>query len=189
MMDAPVDGRVMEEMKKEQVRRSGRYTIAPPPALSTPPVALGEGETLLEYRKPRMFAYTPLLFGSLFGMVLFVLFALSGNVAAILLGAAIWAGLFWFLRERYWRRAGCWFTDLRLIIDDGSRVHMVPYGEVALSSIAIEADGLLFSTVYGKEFILRGLGNPGGLADFLMRMGREAGSRSPVRPPPGRPSS
>jgi len=172
MMDAPDDGRVMEEMKKEQVRQSGRYTIAPPPALSPPPVALGEGETLLEYRKPRMFAYTPLLFGTLFGMVLFVLFALSGNAVAILLGAAIWAGLFWFLRERYWRRAGYWFTSGRLLIDDGSRVSMVPYDEIARSSIALEEDGLLFSTVYGKEFVLRGLGNPGGMADFLMRMGR-----------------
>jgi hypothetical protein len=189
MMDAPVDGRVMEELRKEQVRQSGRYAISPPPALAPAPVALEDGERLLEYRKPRMFAYTPLLFGTLFGLVLFVLFLLSGNIAAILLGAAIWAGLFWFLRERYWRRAGCWFTDQRLIIDDGSRVHMIPYGEVALSSLALEADGLLFSTVYGKEFILRGLGNPAMLAGFLMRMGREAGPRFPVRPPPGRPSS
>lgn len=177
-MSAGIDmTRVQEEMRKEQVRQGGGYAINPPPALAPAPVALGEGERLLEYRKPRQFAYTPLLFGTLFGMMLFVLFALSGNVVAIVLGAAIWAGLFWFLRERYWRRAGYWFTDMRLIMDDGSRVHMVPYGEIALSSMAIEADGLIFSTVYGKEFILRGLGNPAGLADFLMKMGR-AGKRT-----------
>jgi hypothetical protein len=181
--------RVSEEMRKEQVRQGGGYTIAPPPALAPAPVALEDGERLLEYRKPRMFSYTPLLFGTLFGMVLFALFALSGNAVAVLLGAGIWAGLFWFLRERYWRRAGYWFTDRRLILDDGSRIHMVPYGEVALSSLALESDGLIFSTVYGKEFILRGLGNPGGLADFLMRMGREARPGSPGRPPPARPSS
>ncbi len=173
--------KVGEEMRKEEVRRSGRYTIAPPPALAPPPVALEEGEHLLEYRKPRMFAYTPLVFGTLFGMVLFVLFALSGNVVAIILGAGIWAGLFWFLRERYWRRAGYWFTSLRLLIDDGSRVSMVPYNEIAKSSITLEEDGLLFATVYGKEFILRGLGNPGGMADFLMRIGREAEGKNDVR--------
>ncbi len=54
---------------------------------------------------------------------------------------AAWAGLFWFLRERYWRRAGYWFSSARLIIDDGSRVFMVPYEEIALSSLALEADG------------------------------------------------
>ena len=86
--------KVQEEMRKEQVRQGGSYAIAPPPALAPSPVALEEGEQLLEYRKPRPFAYTPLLFGTLFGLVLFVLFALSGNVVAILLGAAIWAGLF-----------------------------------------------------------------------------------------------
>ena len=189
-MSADMDkSRVQEEMRKEQVRESGSYTIAPPPALAPPPVALEEGEQLLEYRKPRPFAYTPLLFGTLFGLVLFVLFALSGNVVAILLGAAIWAGLFWFLRERYWRRAGYWFSSARLIIDDGSRVFMVPYEEVARSSIALEADGLLFSTVYGKEFILRGIGNPGMIAEFLMRAARPSGQRSPGRPLSGRPSS
>lgn len=181
--------RVQEEMRKVEIRQSGRYTIAPPPTVAAPPIALDEGEQLLEYRKPRPFAYTPLLFGTLFGLVLFLLFLLSGNVVAILLGAAIWGGLYWFLRTRYYRRAGYWFTSARLIIDDGSRISMVPYGEIALSSIAIEEDGLMFATVYGKEFIVRGVGNPGRIADFLMRTGRAARLDSPGRPPPGRQSS
>jgi len=181
--------RVQVEMRKEEIRQSGRYTIAPPVTVAPPPIALDESEQLLEYRKPRPFAYTPLLFGTLFGLVLFVLFLLSGNVVAILLGAAIWGGLYWFLRTRYYRRAGYWFTSARLIIDDGSRISMVPYGEIALSSIAIEEDGLMFATVYGKEFIVRGVGNPGRIADFFMRMGKPAQARSDGRPPPGRPSS
>jgi len=181
--------RVQEELKKDEVRQSGQYTIAPPPTVAAPPIALDESEQLLEYRKPRQLAYTPLLFGTLFGLVLFVLFLLSGNIVGIMLGAAIWAGLYWFLRTRYYRRAGYWFTSIRLLVDDGSRVSMVPYDEIATSSIAIEEDGLLFSTVYGKEFIIRGVGNPGQIADFLMRMGRAMRARSPGRPPPGRPSS
>jgi len=181
--------RVQEEMRKEELRQSGQYTIAPPAMVAAPPVALDEGERLLEYRKPRPFAYTPLLFGTLFGLVLFVLFLLSGNVVGILLGAAIWAGLYWFLRTRYYRRAGYWFTNARMLVDDGSRISMVPYEEIALSSIAIEEDGLLFATVYGKEFIVRGVGNPGKIADFLMRMGRESRARLAGRPQSGRPSS
>jgi hypothetical protein len=180
---------VQEEMRKEGLRQSGQYTIAPPPTVAAPPIPLEENEQLLEYRKPRPLAYTPLLFGTLFGLVLFVLFLLSGNIVGMLLGAAIWAGLYWFLRTRYYGRAGYWFTSARILVDDGSRVSMVPYDEIALSSIALEEDGLLFATVYGKEFILRGVGNPGGIADFLMRMGRGTRARSPGRPPPGRPSS
>lgn len=189
-MSAGVDmGRVQEEMRKEQVRQSGRYRIAPPPEVAPPPVALEEGERLLEYRKPRPFSYTPLLFGTLFGMVLFALFAMSGNIVAMLLGAAIWGGLFWFLRERYWRRAGYWFTSERLLIDDGSRIFLVPYEEIAPSSLALESDGLLLSTVHGREFILRGIGRPADIASFLTRAGRAARGRWPGRPLSGRPSS
>jgi len=84
--------RVQEEMRREEIRQGGQYTIAPPATFAAPPIALDESEQLLEYRKPRPFAYTPLLFGTLFGLVLFVLFLLSGNAVAILLGAAIWGG-------------------------------------------------------------------------------------------------
>lgn len=173
---------VQEEMEKERVRRSGRYAVAPPPAVAAPPIALGDGEQLLEYRKPAPWAYTPLLFGTLLGLVLFALFALSGNAAGMLLGAAIWAGLYLFLRARYWRRAGYWFTSARLLIDDGSRVSMLPYEEIAPSSIVLEGDGLALATVHGKEFVVRGAGDPGKIADFLIRMGRELRAAGPPRP-------
>jgi len=189
MTNGSDSAKVQEEMKREQIRQSGRYSIAPPPAVAPPPVALDDGEELLEYRKPRPFAYTPLLFGTLFGLVLFLMFLMSGNIVAIALGAAIWGGLHWFLRTAYYRRAGYWFTGTRLIIDDGSRVSMVPYEEIALSSIVLEEDGLLFSTIYGREFIVRGTGNPGNTADFLMRKGRERRAGSPGHPLSGRPSS
>jgi hypothetical protein len=155
------------------VAAPGGTTIRPPAAYAPPPIKLEEGEELLEYKKPRPFAYAPLLFGTLFGAVLFLLFLASMNVAGIIFGIAILGGLYYVLRYRYYNRVGYWFTSGRIIVDDGTRIQMVPYDEIALSSLAFEQDSVLFSTIYNKELILRGVGDSEAIVRFLSKRGKE----------------
>jgi len=149
------------------------FAIKPPTSYAPPPIALEDGEELLEYKKPRAFAYAPLLFGTLFGAVLLLLFLASGNPAGMIFGFVIFGGLFYVLRYRYYVRVGYWFTSGRIIVDDGTRIQMVPYDEIARSSLAFEQDTVLFTTVYHKEFILRGVGDAESIVRFLSRKGRE----------------
>jgi hypothetical protein len=146
-----------------------------PPSYRPPPIGLEEGEQMLEYRKPRPFAYSPLLYGTVLGAVLFLLFLASGNIAGAILGIAIWGGLYYVLRYRYYARVGYWFTSERILVDDGTRVQMVLYDELALSSLAFEEDSLLVSTVFGREIILRGVGDTESVVRFLMKRCRRSG--------------
>lgn len=128
------------------------------PAASTDrmPFTLDKGELLLAAEKPRFLSYTPALFAMGIGGMIFIIFLLAG---AFIIGLVILVALVVLVRWRLWTKAGYWFTDRRIIINDGSKTMMIPYDEIALSSLAFDNAGLMFSTVYGREHAIRGVKN------------------------------
>ena len=121
------------------------------------PVYMDDDEKFVDFRKPGFWSYTPSVFAAAFGFVLFILFTLGGAFVGFMIGLGILMALMAFVRFRLWKRTGYWFTNLKLVIHDGSRTRLVPYDEIALSSLAFEGQDCMFSTVYHQEIVLKGI--------------------------------
>ena len=138
------------------------------------PVYMDDDERFVDFRKPGFWSYTPSVFSFAFGLVLFVLFTAGGAFLGFLLGLLIWVGLMLFVRTRLWKRTGYWFTSHKLVIHDGSKTRLVPYDEIALSSLAFEGQDCMFSTVYHQEIVLKGILDMDQVVAFISRKVKEA---------------
>lgn len=121
------------------------------------PVFMDEDETFVDYRKPGFWAYSPSVFAVFFGLVLLVLFTAGGGLIGLIIGAIIFITMFWLVRSRLWARTGYWFTNHKIVVHDGSRIRLIPYDEIALSSLSFEGEDCMFNTVYHQEVVLKGI--------------------------------
>ena len=147
------DGMTVPEVK--QVAPAPAATVAAPAlvqkapqAIPPIPVYMDDDERFVDFRKPGFWSYTPSVFAAAFGFVLFILFTLGGAFVGFMIGLGILMALMAFVRFRLWKRTGYWFTNLKLVIHDGSRTRLVPYDEIALSSLAFEGQDCMFSTTH-----------------------------------------
>jgi hypothetical protein len=127
------------------------------PAIPRIPVYLDDSEKIVDFRKPGFWAYTPTLYLFFLGLAIVILFTLGGGLFGLMIGLVIMVVMMYFVRERLWARSGYWFTDHKIVIRDGSKVMLVPYEEIALSSLAFEGENCMFSTIYNKEIVLKGI--------------------------------
>lgn len=120
------------------------------------PVYMDEDEEFVDFRKPGFWAYPRTVFSLAFGIVLLILFTAGGLVVGFIIGAVILLVIVYMAR-RMWRKAGYWFTNSKLVIHDGSRIRLIPYDEIALSSLSFEGENCVFTTVHQQEVILNGI--------------------------------
>jgi hypothetical protein len=146
-------------------------TVEPIPPI---PVYMDDDEQFVDFRKPGFWSYTPSVFSFAFGFVLFILFTVGGGGAGFLIGLGILVGLMLFVRYRLWNKTGYWFTNLKLVIHDGSRTRLIPYDEIALSSLAFEGQDCMFTTVYHQEIVLKGIVDMDQVVAFIGRKVKEA---------------
>lgn len=146
------------------------------PALAIPPIPvyMDDDEKFVDFRKPGFWSYTPSVFAAAFGVVLFLLFTAGGAFVGFMIGLGILMALMAFVRFRLWNRTGYWFTNLKLVIHDGSRTRLVPYDEIALSTLAFEGQDCMFSTIYHQEIVLKGIVDMDQVVAFLSRRVKEA---------------
>jgi hypothetical protein len=137
------------------------------------PVYMDDDEKFVDFRKPGFWSYTPTVFSFAFGFVLFILFTVGGGGAGFLIGLMILVGLMLFVRYRLWKKTGYWFTNLKLVIHDGSRTRLIPYDEIALSSLAFEGQDCMFSTIYHQEIVLKGIVDMDQVVAFISRKAKE----------------
>jgi len=137
------------------------------------PVYMDDDEKFVDFRKPGFWSYTPTVFSFAFGFVLFILFTVGGGGAGFLIGLMILVGLMLFVRYRLWKKTGYWFTNHKLVIHDGSRTRLVPYDEIALSSLAFEGQDCMFTTVYNQEIVLKGIVDMDQVVAFISRKVKE----------------
>jgi|GEM_PF-6860977 len=149
----------------------GQKPVEPIPPI---PVYMDDDEKFVDFRKPGFWSYTPSVFSFAFGFVLFILFTAGGGGAGFLIGLGILVGLMLFVRYRLWNKTGYWFTNMKLVIHDGSRTRLVPYDEIALSSLAFEGQDCMFSTVYHQEIVLKGIVDMDQVVAFISRKVKEA---------------
>ena len=138
------------------------------------PVYMDDDERFVDFRKPGFWSYTPSVFSFAFGFVLFILFTAGGGGVGFLIGLGILVGLMLFVRYRLWNKTGYWFTNLKLVIHDGSRTRLIPYDEIALSSLAFEGHDCMFSTIYHQEIVLKGIVDMDQVVAFISRKAKEA---------------
>lgn len=134
-----------------------------------PPIVLEDYEKLLDYKKPKFRAYTPAVFGFCFGLVLWFLFTVGLGGAGCFGGIILWALLMIIIFFKFYKKTGYWFTSERIVIHDGSKIMIVPYNEIALSSISFEKDSAMFHTIYNKEFVLKGVENIENMIRFITK--------------------
>jgi hypothetical protein len=174
-----------------------KVPVPPPPLPNTPPVEMpvpgqkavelippipvymDDDEKFVDFRKPGFWSYTPTVFSFAFGFVLFILFTVGGGGLGFLIGLGILVGLMLFVRYRLWKKTGYWFTNLKLVIHDGSRTRLVPYEEIALSSLAFEGQDCMFSTIYHQEIVLKGIVDMDQVVAFISRKAKEARKGQP----------
>lgn len=149
----------------------GRATIEKLPPI---PVYMDDDERFVDFRKPGFWSYTPTIFSFSFGLVLFLLFTAGGGAGGFLLGLMILGGLVLFVRYRLWARTGYWFTNHKVVIHDGARTRLVPYDEIALSSLAFEGQDCMFQTVYHQEIVLKGIVDMDQVVAFISKKVKEA---------------
>lgn len=145
-----------------------------PQAIPPIPVYMDDDERFVDFRKPGFWSYTPSVFAAAFGIVLFILFTAGGAFVGFMIGLGILMALMAFVRFRLWKRTGYWFTNLKLVIHDGSRTRLVPYDEIALSTLAFEGQDCMFSTIYHQEIVLKGIVDMDQVVAFLSRRVKEA---------------
>lgn len=138
------------------------------------PVYMDDDEKFVDFRKPGFWSYTPTIFSFAFGFVLFILFTVGGAFFGFMIGFGILLALMVFVRFRLWSRTGYWFTNHKLVIHDGSRARLVPYDEIALSSLAFEGQDCMFSTVYHQEIVLKGIVDMDQVVAFISHKVKEA---------------
>ena len=136
-------------------------------SIPPPPVILDSNEQLLDYQKPKFFGYTAAVFAFFFGLVILVLLTIGAGGEGFLLGIILWIVVMLLIRARFWRRTGYWFTSDRIVIHDGVKVMLIPYHEIALSSVTFEKNSMTFSTIYNKEFAIQGVTDIDELVRFL----------------------
>lgn len=120
------------------------------------PVFIDEDEKFVDFRKPGFWAYPRTVFSLAFGIVLLILFTAGGLVVGFVIGAVILVVIIAMAR-RMWDRAGYWFTSHKLVIHDGSKIRLIPYDEIALSSLSFEGENCMFTTVHQQEVVLNGI--------------------------------
>ncbi|MCK4243532.1 hypothetical protein KAX03_01515 [Candidatus Bathyarchaeota archaeon] len=135
------------------------------------PIPLDKTEELRIYKKPRFFSYTPILFGLFAGFIIWFLFTVS---RALLIGLILWVVIVAFIWFFFWRKSGYWFTTQKIVIHDGSKILIIPYEEIAVSSMAFGKHDILFSTIYGKEHALKGVTNAMDMVNMIIKTRKEA---------------
>jgi len=138
------------------------------------PVYMDDDEKFVDFRKPGFWSYTPTIFSFSFGLVLFLLFTAGGGFGGFLLGIMILGGLMLFVRYRLWAKTGYWFTNHKIVLHDGARTRLVPYDEIALSSLAFEGQDCMFQTVYHQEIVLKGIVDMDQVVAFISKKVKEA---------------
>jgi hypothetical protein len=136
-----------------------KHPVAPAVKTEVPkiPVFMDEDEVFVDYRKPGFWSYTPSVAFFFFGIILLVLFTAGGGIIGFIIGAAILGGMMYIARYRLWARTGYWFTNHKIVFHDGSKIRLVPYDEIALSTLAFEGENCMFSTIYHHEVIIKGV--------------------------------
>jgi hypothetical protein len=144
------------------------------PAQPIPPAPffLEDHEKMVDFRKPGFLHYSPAVFGFFFCLFLLVLFTIGGGGGGFFIGLLIFIGLMALIRYRFWASTGYWFTDQKMVIHDGMRISIVPYDEVALSSITFEKDSAVFQTIYNREVALRGIEDIDQVVAFITRQAK-----------------
>ena len=144
------------------------------PAQPIPPAPffLEDHEKIVDFRKPGFLHYSPAVFGFFFCLFLLVLFTIGGGGGGFFIGLLIFIGLMALIRYRFWASTGYWFTDQKMVIHDGMRISIVPYDEVALSSITFEKDSAVFQTIYNREVALRGIEDIDQVVAFITRQAK-----------------
>ena len=142
--------------------QQGAYPTVPPgyefkPAIPKIPVYMDEDEVFVDYRKPGFWSYTPAVGMFFFGLILFVLFLAGGGIVGAIIGGAIFGLMMYIARRKLWARTGYWFTNHKIVYHDGSKIRLIPYDEIALSTLSFEGENCMFSTIYHNEVILKGI--------------------------------
>jgi len=147
-------------------------TSHPAQSIPPPPFFLEDHETVVDFRKPGFLHYSPAVFGFFFCLFLLVLFTIGGGGGGFFIGLLIFIGLMALIKYRFWASTGYWFTDQKMVIHDGMRISIVPYDEVALSSITFEKDSAVFQTIYNREVALRGIEDIDQVVAFITRQAK-----------------
>ena len=142
------------------------------------PVYMDDDEVFVDFRKPGFWQYSPSVFATFFGLFLLILFTAGGQIVGFIFGAIILGAMMWVVRSRLWARTGYWFTNHKIVIHDGSKIRLVPYDEIALSSLAFEGENCMFSTVYDHEIVLKGIVDMDQVVAYISRRVKEERKRT-----------
>ncbi len=185
---APVPGMVPPGLPSPVSPHAGPFPasgpLIVPPALGGAqpwcPVPMLDGERVLRFHRTPFWSYPPAVFGLFAGLTVLGLFGIAGGAGGAFVGLLVLVGAVAFVRRRSWKQSGVWFTSERIVLREGDRTVLVPYGEVVRSSLVLEGDAVGFRTVGGNDVVLKGIPDTPAVLNLLYTQAGGAGPRLPA---------